>query len=129
MTKEKKQNFKPISRLNAIIIFFVFGFILYGNTLFNDFALDDSIAIKQNVFTNQGVEGIDDIFKYDSFVGFWLNSYKNKTAEEIQNEKKLVAGGRYRPLSYALFAFERGVFGKDPFVHHLFNIIYYKENE
>lgn len=108
-----------------ILIIILFGFILYGNTLSHDYALDDAIVITQNVFTQQGVQGIDEIFKYDSFVGFWLNSYKNKTADEIQQDKKLVAGGRYRPLSFAVFAIEHQIFGDNPHVHHFFNVFYY----
>ena len=67
-------------------------------------------------------------------------AYKNpnKTAEQIQEEKKLVAGGRYRPLSLISFATEIEFFGKNikndagkvvykenPFVSHLGNIILY----
>ncbi len=129
MSKKKKPEPKqpwPKNRKQlCFLIFIVFGFILYGNTLKHDYALDDAIAISQNVFTQQGIQGIDDIFRYDSFVGFWMNSYKNMSPEEIQEEKKLVAGGRYRPLSFALFAIEHEIFGDSPSAHHFFNVIYY----
>ncbi|HNQ68326.1 MAG TPA: tetratricopeptide repeat protein [Bacteroidales bacterium] len=116
----------------------IFAFILYGNTLNHDYALDDAIVITNNQFTQKGIDGIPDIFKYDTFVGFWLTSYKDRTAEQIQEEKKLVAGGRYRPLSLATFALEIEYFGKNikdangqivykgnPFVSHLINILLY----
>ena len=120
------------------IIFCIFGIILYANSLTNDFALDDAIVITKNKFTQKGVAGIGEIFKYDTFTGFWLTSEKDKTAEQIQREKKLVVGGRYRPLSLATFAIERSIFGKEiyeewegityygnPFVSHLINLILY----
>ena len=122
----------------AFLILCVFAFILYGNTLTHDYALDDAIVITNNQFTQQGTEGIANIFKYDTFVGFWLTSNPTKTAEQIQEEKKLVAGGRYRPLSLVSFALEVEFFGKnikdandkviykgDPFVSHLGNIVLY----
>jgi len=107
----------------AIIL--VFGFLLYGNTISHNYALDDAIVITQNVFTQQGIQGVDEIFKYDSFVGFWMNSYPGRTAEQIQEEKKLVAGGRYRPFSIATFAIEKSLFGDSPAVHHIINILIY----
>ncbi|MDA3819425.1 MAG: tetratricopeptide repeat protein [Candidatus Delongbacteria bacterium] len=122
--KKQKTSFK-FSNKTFFLMFAVFGFILYGNTLKHDYALDDAIAISQNVFTQQGIQGVDEIFKYDSFVGFWLSSYKNMTPEQIQEEKKLVAGGRYRPLSFALFAVEYDIFGDSPSAHHFFNLVYY----
>lgn len=121
-----------------ILVLSIFAFILYSNTLNHDYALDDAIVITNNQFTQKGKEGISEIFKYDTFVGFWLTSYKNKTAEQIQEEKKLVAGGRYRPLSLATFALEVEYTGKNikdasekvvykgnPFVSHLNNILLY----
>ncbi|MDD3740424.1 MAG: tetratricopeptide repeat protein [Bacteroidales bacterium] len=122
----------------VFLVLSILAFVLYGNTLNHDYALDDAIVITNNQFTQKGVDGIPDIFKYDTFVGFWLTSYKDRTAEQIQEEKKLVAGGRYRPLSLATFALEVEYFGKNikdaqgnivykgnPFISHLINIILY----
>ena len=132
VTKNKKYN------LFVFLTISVFAFILYGNTLSHDYALDDAIVITENTFTQKGLAGISDILKYDTFVGFWLKKNPNKTAEQIQEEKKLVAGGRYRPLSLISFATEIEFFGKNikndagkvvykenPFVSHLGNIILY----
>ena len=73
-------------------ILMILVFILYANSLTLDYALDDSIVITDNQFTKEGISGIPDIFSYDTFVGFF------------GTQKQLVAGGRYRPLSLALFA-------------------------
>ncbi len=120
------------------IIIAALGFILYGNTISHDYALDDAIVIVQNQFTTRGVSGIGDIFSYDTFTGFWMTSYPGKTADEIQEEKKLVAGGRYRPLSLAGFAVEMHLFGEketdnkgvarytgNPHISHFINIVLY----
>ncbi|MDR2009823.1 MAG: tetratricopeptide repeat protein [Bacteroidales bacterium] len=124
----------PMWKPYLILTFFVF--ILYSNTLKNDYALDDAIVITSNSFTQKGIKGIPDIFKYDTFVGFWLTNSEGKTADQIQEEKKLVAGGRYRPLSLATFAIEIELFGKNikennntfkgcPTISHFVNIILY----
>jgi len=141
VTVQQKQgfNFKSFSfDWKPVLVLTIFAFILYYNTLNNDYALDDAIVVTNNQFTQKGSEGISEIFKYDTFVGFWLTSNKGKTAEEIQTEKKLVAGGRYRPLSLATFALEIEFFGQDikdasgkivykgnPTVSHFVNIVLY----
>ncbi len=96
-----------------VFILFLFGCLLYINTVPHDYALDDKIVITENQFTKEGFAGIADIFTTDSFQGF----YGKKTG--------LVAGGRYRPLSVFTFAVEYGLFGKNPFFNHLFNVLLY----
>ncbi len=89
--------------------------LLYVGTLGHGYVLDDAIVISENVLTQQGLAGIPDIFSHDSFYGFFQQEGKDK----------LVAGGRYRPLSLAMFALEYELFGLTPFWGHLFNIFYY----
>jgi protein O-mannosyl-transferase len=105
-------NFWENTRLQAILIF-VFSTLLYANTLFHDFCQDDSIVITENMFTTQGVAGISDILKYDTFYGFFKEAGK----------ASLVAGGRYRPFTLVMFAIEYQIFGKSPFVGHFINVI------
>ncbi|MBR4584564.1 MAG: tetratricopeptide repeat protein [Bacteroidales bacterium] len=121
-----------------IIILAVVSLALYINALRNDYALDDSMVLIRNSFTQDGVSGIGDIFKYDTFTGFWVFNDSTHTVEQIVKEKKLLAGGRYRPLSLATFAIEIELFGKDfhdengilvgqgcPAINHAMNAMYY----
>ncbi len=94
-------------------VILIMSFILYGQTIGYDYALDDSIVIKKNEFTKQGVAGIGDILSNDTFVGFF------------GKKKNLVAGGRYRPLSVVTFAIEHQLFGLKPGISHFFNILLY----
>lgn len=94
-------------------ILMILVFLLYSNSLTLDYALDDSIVIKDNQFTKDGISGIGDILSHDTFVGFF------------GKQKQLVAGGRYRPLSLVMFAIEYEFFGLSPFVGHLTNLILY----
>ncbi len=87
--------------------------VLYFNTLFFDYNLDDGMMIKDNSFTKAGISGIKDILFHDSFVGCF---------GESQN---LYSGGRYRPFSQITFAIEYEFFGLNPFWGHLGNILIY----
>jgi tetratricopeptide (TPR) repeat protein len=105
---------KIINKYLPHITLVLFAFLLYGNTLTYDYTLDDLMVIKQNSFTTKGLKGIPDIFSYDSFTGFF------------GKEKKLVSGGRYRPLSIATFAIEYQFTGNlNPSLSHFINILLY----
>ena len=94
---------------------FALSVLVYANTFSHDFAQDDAIVITDNMFTTEGVSGLGGIFRYDTFYGFF------KTA----NKDKLVAGGRYRPLTLAMFAIEYQVFGDNPTAMHILNALWY----
>ncbi len=90
-----------------------FSLLLYANTLTLNYTLDDALMITENTFTKQGIAGIPEIMSHDAFVGFF------------GVQKKLVAGGRYRPLSQIMFAAEYELFGLNPFTGHLLNLLLY----
>ena len=102
------------SRLHKWMLF-AFAFLLYANTLTHDYTQDDAIVIYDNMFTTKGFEGIPGILKYDTFYGFF----------KTEGKAKLVAGGRYRPLTLVMFAAEVGLFGHSPFVGHLVSVLLY----
>jgi Flp pilus assembly protein TadD len=89
------------------------AFVLYGNTIGHEYALDDAIVITQNGYTLKGADGLGEIFGSDAFEGFF------------KTKKDLVAGGRYRPLSIASFALEVELFGLNPHVSHFINVLLY----
>ena len=88
-------------------------FVLNINTLKNQYALDDAIVITENQYVKKGFRGIGDILSKETFQGFF------------GQQKELVAGGRYRPLTLVMFAIEHQLFGQNPFIGHLINIILY----
>ncbi|MEZ5058045.1 MAG: tetratricopeptide repeat protein [Saprospiraceae bacterium] len=96
-------------------LIFLVSFLLYANTLSHGYTQDDAIVITDNEFTQKGIAGIPDILKYDTFRGFF----------KVEGKDKLVAGGRYRPLTLIMFAFENQFFGNSPFVGHLISILLY----
>lgn len=88
-------------------------FLLYANTLSHDYAQDDAIVITQNSFTQKGFKGIGDLLSKESFVGYF------------NQQKSLLAGSRYRPLSLITFAIEIEFFGANPGISHFTNVLLY----
>ncbi len=126
MAKPKKQTTKkPTSKKKSPTWFFntnlhlafiaILCFVLYANTLTHDYTQDDAIVITDNEYTLKGIAGIPDILRYDTFRGFFKEAGK----------AQLVSGGRYRPLTLVLFAIEVQLFGQNPFMGHLINILFY----
>ncbi|MCX7954910.1 MAG: hypothetical protein N3A01_06940 [Bacteroidales bacterium] len=103
--EHSKPNFIPY------LVILICSFILYGNTIFNDYALDDAIVITQNIYTQKGLKGIPEILSNEFFTGFF------------KVRKDLVTGGRYRPFSMITFAIEYEFFGKNPHISHFINVL------
>lgn len=85
----------------------VFAFVLYANSIWNGYVLDDAAVITNNEFVQQGVGGIGKIFSTD----IW----------HFQN----VQLGYYRPLSVASFALEQQFFNNSPHISHFINVLLY----
>ncbi|MCX6273039.1 MAG: hypothetical protein NTU44_17845 [Bacteroidetes bacterium] len=118
-TKAPVPETKPVdlakSNRNQLFFLLFFSVLIYANTLWPTFryALDDALMITDNSYTKKGISGLKDIMTHDAFTGFF------------GVQKKLVAGGRYRPLSQVMFALEYQFFGLSPFIGHLMNILLY----
>ena len=110
----RKKSFLENSKLHVIIIA-ISSFLLYANTFGHDYAQDDAIVITDNMFTQDGINGISGLLTKDTFFGFF----------KVEGKEALVAGGRYRPLSLLTFAIEQEIFGSSPAVSHFFNAVLY----
>lgn len=100
-------------KLVPALVLAALAIALYSNTISLDYALDDTLILTGNEFTKQGINGIPDILTNDAFTGFF------------GKQKSLVAGGRYRPLSQVMFAVEYELFGFNPAVGHIINVLLY----
>jgi protein O-mannosyl-transferase len=111
----KKNSFIPTKNVlkKQLWVLALISSLLYISSLSFDYTLDDTLMITKNSLTQKGTDGLRDIFTSDAFKGFF------------GEEKSLVAGGRYRPLTHAMFAIEHEYFGDSPFLGHLINIISY----
>ncbi|MEI6348643.1 MAG: glycosyltransferase family 39 protein [Bacteroidota bacterium] len=109
VVEESKRPF--ISVKNTYYLVALVAFVMYANTLTLEYALDDRLMITDNQYTKKGVDGIKEIMSNDAFTGFF------------GSKKSLVAGGRYRPLTHVMFAIEYQIFGFNPFIGHLINLL------
>jgi tetratricopeptide (TPR) repeat protein len=90
------------------IILFCGVFLVYGNSIFNDYAMDDEFyTAGANKVTKQGVKAIPEIFATRTF-------YNNDGT-----------GHSYRPVAAASFALEIQFFGENPRVSHFFSVLIY----
>jgi len=96
------------------LILIVFAIGLYFQTYRYGYVLDDLIVIQENKFTKEGIAGIDDILTTESMTGYF------------GEQKNLVQGNRYRPLSLVTFAMEyEWTGGMNPDISHIINAILY----
>ncbi len=112
-SKKKRTETRSIRKKHVYIFLTALTILLYVNTVSHDFTLDDAIVITENVFTKEGISGLKNIFTHDTFYGFF----------QQEGKANLVSGGRYRPLSQAMFALEYSSFGQNPLAGHIGNII------
>ncbi len=108
LTEDKVINRKKLNRW-FIAIIAVYVFVLYGNTIKNDYSFDD-VYVTNN---NEIVQGISVIPKL--FMSLYANMY--------EDGKPLTFG--YRPVVKASFAIEYELFGKNPHVSHFINVLLY----
>ncbi len=94
-------------------LFLIIALIIYFKSFNYGYALDDIIVASENKFVKKGIQGISDIFKTESFTGYF------------GEQKNLVSGSRYRPLSIASFALEYHFFESKPKISHFINFILY----
>jgi len=97
----------------SLVLFIVIAFVLYGASLKFGFVLDDKIVLTENSYTKKGLSGIGALFTTDSFQGYF------------GEQKEILQGGRYRPLSLVSFAIEYELFGLSAFTYHFNNILLY----
>lgn len=95
------------------LIIFGSALALYLQTLPYEHVLDDQIVIKGNQYTQKGFQGIWPLLTEESFAGYF------------GEQKDLLPGARYRPLSLVTFAIEHQIFGLNPLVGHLVNVLLY----
>lgn len=109
--KDKRNALNPVisnAKRNRwfVGIIIVFTFVLYGNTVFNHFSMDDHYISADNPMIKQGLSAIPEIFT------------------SLYAEEAGMAYG-YRPVVRVSFAVEYEFFNGNPYISHFFNIIFY----
>ncbi|HHB78288.1 MAG TPA: tetratricopeptide repeat protein [Saprospiraceae bacterium] len=97
---------KPKSLRWYGLVVAIFGFLLYANTLSNDYCLDDFSVIKDNFVVKKG--DYKTIFSTHYRYGYWSSK-----------------GTLYRPLTLAMFATEWKLAPDTPALGHFVNILFF----
>ncbi len=92
-----------------VLFFFLFAFLLYGNTMLNKYAVDDNY-VTNNQQVQKGFRAIPEIFS---------------THYVIQQGNMGSTSADYRPMAKATFAVEHQFWGTKPGVSHGINILLY----
>ncbi len=102
----KNQGFFRRNRLSVIL--FCLTFIVFGNSIYNEYAMDDEFyTAGSNKLTQQGIDGIGEIFTTRTF---------------FNNDG---SGYSYRPVALTSFALEIQLFGEKARTSHFINVLIY----
>ncbi|MCW3123777.1 MAG: hypothetical protein JWQ38_3269 [Flavipsychrobacter sp.] len=93
-------------RIKLCLLLAVVAFIVYGNTLKNEFAVDDTVMLTNNEYVQMGLQGIPKLLVTPHQAGHWRND-----------------NDEYRPLSLVLFAAEYQLWELSPTGYHFMNIL------
>lgn len=102
----QKAAVKPKRKVDWMLIMIIaFCFALYADTIPNHYAMDDELVTSSNKRVGEGFSAIPGIFT------------------SLYSEGKLKY--EYRPIVKVTFAIENGLYGTNPHVSHLINILIY----
>lgn len=97
----KKEYFTQILLLAVMVL------LVFGNTLFNNYNLDDNLVTQHHVFTSKGIAGIKQILQ--------SNYYSNSADIKFG----------YRPITHISFALEHQFLGEKATSSHAVNLLLY----
>jgi Tfp pilus assembly protein PilF len=97
------------ANLFIVLSFFVFAFILYGNTILNKYAVDD-MMVTNNEVVSQGLKALPTIFT---------------SRYHVQEGNIGTTSSDYRPVVKATFALEYQLWGQKPGRSHVINVLIY----
>ncbi len=103
--KVKQYENKPLV-VKLCIVLAIISCLLYANTLLNGYVFDDGLVLSENSYVKQGIKAIPELFSTPHMRG-----------------RIIAPNDLYRPLSLIMFAIEYEIFGLNPMLGHLFNIL------
>lgn len=93
-------------RKNIYFLIFIVSFMLYGNTIPNEFAMDDELVTLDHPIVSKGLAGIPEIF----------------ASRYVQNDQQSY---EYRPIVQVSFAIEHQFTGGNVHFSHFINVLLY----
>ncbi|OFX40599.1 MAG: hypothetical protein A2X08_00660, partial [Bacteroidetes bacterium GWA2_32_17] len=89
---------------HSFFLILILSFVLYGNSIFNKYNMDDEFVVRNNVQVEKGIKAIPQIL----------------TSRYFENSN---AKFGYRPITKVVFAIEVSLFGVNPHISHLINVL------
>lgn len=93
-----------VSNKHSFFLILILSFVLYGNSIFNQYNMDDEFVVKNNLQVEQGIKAIPQIL----------------TSRYFENSQSKFG---YRPITKVVFAIEVSFFGVNPHVSHFINVL------
>lgn len=107
-SKQSQANQRFFSRNRLSVILFCLTFVVFGNSIYNEYALDDEFyTAGSNKLTQKGLKGIPEIFS--------TRTFSNNDG----------SGYSYRPAALTSFAIEIQLFGEKARTSHFINVLIY----
>lgn len=95
---------KPQALLYQKLVLAAFSLLLFSNSLFNGYSIDDELSTYLNPVVQKGLGGLYEIF----------------TTNYAYNQN---GGFEYRPIVKATYALEYAIWGENLFLSHLLNVL------
>lgn len=109
--KIKKEVSAPVgfleTKTKVFFLFFFFAMVLFGNSISNNYSLDDELVTYNHSQVQKGIRAIPEIF----------------TTRYVSESERSNYG--YRPIVKVSFAIEHQFFGENPHIGHFLNILLY----
>lgn len=104
---KKEKGFSLTGERYYPLIVFAFSFLLYFNSVFNDYNMDDELVTQNHRLTSKGISAIPEIFTSPY--------YQDNAGYKYE----------YRPMVLVSFALEHSFFGEHAWVSHFLNVLLY----
>jgi tetratricopeptide (TPR) repeat protein len=107
-TMSKGNGMSLIGKNKWLVLILLLTLAAYSNSLFNQFALDDFMVLKENPLVKKGIAAIPQIF-----------------ANPFHTGHNTLSNDFYRPIPIALFALQHTLWGFNPLAYHTVNLLIY----
>ena len=107
---QQKEAFWKSPLMKFAVGLMLLTFLVFGNSLQNEYTYDDKPFISKNYIVQKGISGIPTLLTTNFWEGYISSSIANPS---------------YRPLPLVTLAIEYQFFGLNPTVNHFFNVLLY----
>ena len=105
--KTRKNDLLSVISRHQYLLVFAFTFLVFANSVFNNYNMDDELVTQNHRLTSQGIKAIPEILASPYYSDERGNKYE------------------YRPVVLISFALEHELLGENPHISHFINLLLY----